>query len=152
MAYYSRKSARIPHYDYVSYNYYFVTICTHNRRCIFGSVGELSPVGQIAKEEILEISTHYSGVSVDHYVVMPNHIHMILVLQENAQNLNVVVGQYKSGVSRRAHKLRPELSVWQRSYHDHIIRNQTSYEKIWNYIEGNPSKWMEDCFYIDTSL
>ena len=152
MAYYSRKSARIPNYDYSTRNYYFITICTDNHRCIFGSVEKLSEFGEIAKEEILSITKHYQGVFVDYFIVMPNHVHMIIVLEENAPNLNQIVAQYKSGVSRRIHKRYPDISVWQRSYHDHIIRNQISYEKIWNYIQGNPLKWMEDCFYIDTAL
>ena len=152
MTYYSRKSARIPNYDYSTCNYYFITICTHNRKCIFGSAEKLNQAGEIAKEEILSLPKHYSGVLVDHFVVMPNHIHMIIVLEEKAPNLNQIIAQYKSGVSRRVHKIVPDIFVWQRSYHDHIIRNQSSYEKIWNYITENPLKWMEDCFYIDTAL
>ena len=152
MTYYSRKSCRIPNYDYSTSNYYFITICTDHRRCIFGSVEKLSKFGEIAKEEILSIPKHYDGVLVDHFVVMPNHIHMIVVLEEKAPNLNQIVAQYKSGVSRRIHHLFPDISVWQRSYHDHVIRNQISYENIWNYIQENPLKWVEDCFYIDTAL
>ena len=150
MTYYSRKSARIPNYDYTSCNYYFVTICTHNRKCIFGSVEKLNKSGEIAKNEIISLSEHYQSVLIDHFVVMPNHIHMIIILEEKGPNLNQIIAQYKSGVSRKIHTVFPIISVWQRSYHDHIIRNQASYEKIWNYIENNPLKWREDCFYINT--
>ena len=152
MTYYSRKSARIPNYDYSSCNYYFVTICTHNRQCIFGSGEKLSELGEIAKRGILNLSHHYNGVRVDHYVVMPNHVHLIIILEEKAPNLNQIIAQYKSGVSRQIHNICPNITVWQRSYHDHIIRNQISYEKIRNYIDGNPLKWKEDCFYTNTAL
>ena len=152
MTYYSRKSARIPNFDYSSCNYYFVTICTHNRRCIFGSVDQLNLLGKIARDMILKLPDYYTGVNIDHFVVMPNHVHFILVLEKSDNNLNQIIAQYKSGVSREIHKIDPNVSVWQRSYHDHVIRNQASYDKIWNYIEGNPQKWKEDCFYIDMNL
>jgi len=151
MAYYKRKTTRIPNYDYSSCNYYFITVCTHNRRCIFGLPNGLNQFGNIVREQIAKISSHYQGVYVDKYVVMPNHIHMILVLQreKDKSNVNQIIGQFKSGVSREIHKICPDIEVWQRSFHDHIIRNQKSYEKIWLYIEGNPLNWDRDCFYID---
>ena len=149
MAYYSRKSARIPNFNYASYHYYFVTICTHNRRCIFGDPGFLNIMGKIAQEQIIDIPNHYEKVSVDHFVVMPNHIHMIIKLESDQYNLNQIIAQYKSGVTRKIRESFSDISVWQRSYHDHVIRNQREYEKIWNYIDGNPLKWKEDCFFID---
>jgi hypothetical protein len=60
-----------------------------------------------------------------------------------------VVGQYKSYVSRSIHHIAPMLNVWQTSFHDHIIRNQHDYQRIWEYIDTNPQKWQEDCFYSD---
>ena len=147
--YYSRKSARIPDFDYSSNNYYFVTICAHNRRCIFGEPDCLNWMGKLVQEEIQKIPTHYASVLVDQYVVMPNHIHMIIVLEENSPNLNQIIAQYKSGVTRKIREQSPAVSVWQRSYHDHVIRDQKGYENIWNYIKGNPMNWSKDCFYID---
>jgi len=101
-----------------------------------------------------ELNIHYQGVRIDKMVVMPNHIHAIVVIgcgnkDGEYPSLNTVIGQYKSGVSRKIHGQLPDLTVWQRSYHDHVIRNRTDYEKIWNYIDGNPSKWIEDCYYIE---
>ena len=152
MTFYSRKSARIPNYDYSNCNYYFVTICTGNRRCIFGSANALSVFGKIAEEEIIQLCFHYEGVKIDKYVVMPNHIHMIVVLENSNHNLNQIIAQYKSGVTRKIRKYDRNLSVWQRSYHDHVIRNQTAYEKIWLYIEGNPMNWEKDCFFLDSNI
>ena len=149
MAYYKRKSPRIPGYDYSSSNYYFITICTQKHRCIFGSPNCLNQMGIIAETEIMNLSVHYETVLIDKFVVMPNHIHMILVIEEglNNPNLNQIVAQYKSGVTRKIREIFPDIRVWQRSYHDHVIRDQKGYEKIWTYIENNPLKWEEDCFY-----
>ena len=154
MTYYARKSTRIPNYDYSSCNYYFITICTHNRKCIFGTPEQLNDIGKTVNKHILQIEAHYQNVIVEKYVVMPNHIHIILALQEmkDSPNINQIVGQFKSGVSREIHKLIPEMEVWQRSFHDHIIRSQKSYEKIWLYIENNPVNWNKDCFFVDPSI
>ena len=142
MSYYTRKSPRIPNYDYSTQNYYFITICTHNRKCIFGNVFCLNQIGKIAEEHIRLISSHYQDVSVEKYVVMPNHIHMILELNCNGQyNVQQIIGQYKSGVSREVGRLFPDVEVWQRSFHDHVIRNQEDYNEVWEYIENNPAKW-----------
>ena len=149
-----RKSPRLPKYDYASDNYYFVTICTHNKKCIFGKPQELSRYGKIVEQHILALSDHFNGVHIDQYVVMPNHIHLIIVLGCNPHNrcdvsLETVIGLLKSGITRQIHKEEPEEKIWQRSFHDHIIRNQKSYEKIWLYIESNPQNWEKDCFYED---
>ena len=149
MTYYKRKSPRIPGYDYSSSNYYFITICTHEHRCIFGLPNCLNRIGRIAEKEIEDLNVHYENISIDKYVVMPNHIHIILVIEDSYKNpnLNQIVAQYKSGVTRKIREFLPNFKIWQRSYHDHVIRDQKGYEKIWTYIENNPLKWEEDCFY-----
>ena len=148
MEFYSRKSPRLPGYDYTTENYYFVTICTHNKECIFGRGNELSPYGEIVQQHLQELPMHYKQVQVDVFKVMPNHIHCILVLDAGADTgLDVVVGLFKSGVSKQIHKIDPDCKVWQRSFHERIIRSQQEYEKIWNYIQYNDQKWETDCFY-----
>ena len=147
-----RKSPRIPKYDYSSENYYFITICTHNKNCIFGLPENRTALGDLTQNHILKIETHYTGVIVDKFVVMPNHVHMIVVLKHGQRaSINHIIGQFKSGVTREARRKNPGLLIWQRSFHDHIIRNQSSYEKIWLYIENNPIEWKEDCFYQQNS-
>lgn len=143
-----RKSPRIPNYDYGLPNYYFITICTHNKNCYFGKCNILSEMGKIAEKCILSIPKFYSNVTVDHYVIMPNHIHVILIFKEATEKntLSRVIGQYKMAVTKNIHCVNPNIIVWQRSFYDHIIRNQHSYEKIWQYISDNPRKWEEDCF------
>ena len=143
-----RRSPRIPRYDYRTVNSYFVTICTHEKKCIFYSGGQLSECGLIAEECLRQIPGRYPGYRIDHCVVMPNHIHAIITIEtEGAKALSYVVGQYKSAVAKLIHRKNPGIAVWQRSFHDHVIRNQKRYELIWNYIETNPLRWNEDCFY-----
>ena len=143
-----RKNTRMKNFDYTSPNYYFVTVCTWEKKCIFGKPGEETQFGRIAETGIVKISKHYPDVSVEKYVVMPNHIHMILSLKERKTRLDRIVGSYKSYVTNEIHNYRPEITVWQRSFHDHVIRNEQAFQKIWLYIEGNPGNWEKDCFYV----
>jgi len=144
-----RKLPRLPGYDYSAENYYFVTVCTQQKRCLFGDGTALSPLGKLAESELLHISERIPGVRIDKYVVMPNHIHAIVVLgcdgaerSRPLPTLSTVVGLYKSGVSRLAGE-----PIWQKSFYDHIIRNEESYLEIWRYIDENPLKWREDELY-----
>ena len=152
MEFINRKSPRIPQYDYSTPNYYFITICTHNKDCIFGTPGQLNDYGKIAEQSLLKIPDLFSSVRIEKYFIMPNHIHAIFVLEEsksqNANNLAVILGQYKMTVTKKIRSMDPDKKVWQRSFHDHIIRNLKSFEKIWLYIENNPLKWEDDCFFV----
>ena len=145
----SRKHPRMKHFDYASPNYYFITICTWNKECIFGNPNGLSQWGTIAEAVILEIGGHFCNVRVDTYVIMPNHVHMILVLEGVTAGVPQIIGQYKSSVTRKIHETAPQQKVWQTSFHDHVIRNQRDYERIWLYIESNPQNWSKDCFFED---
>ena len=146
-----RKSPRIPEYDYSTPNYYFITICTHEKKCIFGNPGKLNALGKIAEECLLNIPKIYAGVHIDKYVVMPNHVHAIMVVNSDdvKKSISQIIGQYKMAVTKLIRQCEPEKIIWQRSFHDHIIRNQQRYELIWMYIENNPIKWVEDCFHPD---
>ena len=147
MPFYTRKSPRIPNYDYSNNNYYFLTLCTYGKKCIFGQLPEMNQLCTIVREHIDNISDYHNGVMVDKYVVMPNHIHMILVLQKSNISVNYIVAFFKTGVTKQIRRQYPNMRVWQRSFHDHIIRNQKDYERIWEYIDTNPLRWNEDCFY-----
>ena len=144
-----RKSPRIPNYNYGLPNYYFITICTHEKKCLFGKPGTLNLFGRYAEECILNIPKLHSEIKLDKYVVMPNHVHLILIISETKvkQSISTIIGQYKMAVTKKIREIHPDMDVWQRSFHDHVIRNQAGYEKIWQYIENNPIKWEEDCFY-----
>ena len=111
----------------------------------------LTPWGRIAEKAILEIPQHYPAISVDQYAVMPNHIHLLLQIKTDtdgrpmvAPTISTVVQQLKGVATKQIGK-----SVWQKLYHDHVIRDEHDYLKIWEYIENNPRRWQEDCFYPD---
>lgn len=142
-----RKNPRLKDHDYASENVYFVTICTHEKRCIFWNNGTQNELGNIAEQGIRQINQHYSDIDVRKYVVMPNHVHLIINVHEGKIRLDQAIGTYKAFVSRFIHRDFPEMIVWQKSFHDHIIRNEEEYQKIWLYIEANPMNWGKDCFY-----
>ena len=127
---------------------YFVTICTQNRKKILSSiVGDgfsvPKPYGIIAEEMIAQIPVKYPSVAVDKYVIMPDHIHLILRLctgadgrMVSAPTVSTVIGSMKRWVSRQAGS-----PLWQKSFYDHAIRNQQDYDEVWTYIENNPTKY-----------
>ena len=143
-----RKNPRMKQYDYTSHNYYFATICTRDKLCLFGSPAKLSPMGKIAADCLRNIPAHFPGVIIDKWVVMPNHIHAIVILPGTTTNLSNVIGQYKAAVTKESRAFYPNVQIWQTSFHDHVVRDQADYERIWTYIDTNPARWMDDCFYI----
>ena len=143
-----RKNPRIKGYDYATPGYYFVTICTYEKMRYFGMPQRLNALGKLAQKAFSQIPEHFQGVHVDKFVVMPNHVHAIIVIEEYGVSLSTIVGAYKSYVTREVHKIKPDIKLWQVSFHDHGIRDQRGYEKIWEYIDTNPLKWESDCFYV----
>ena len=146
-----RKPNRIPQYDYSLPNYYFVTICTHQKECIFGTADQLNGFGQIAAEHLTDIPQHFPNAIVDKFVVMPNHIHAIIILRDASadirKNLSIIIGQYKATVSQKLHQTMPGKTIWQKSFYDHIIRSEKGYQAAWRYIDENPVRW-----YINRGL
>ena len=150
MSFYKRR--RLINFDYSTKGAYFVTICTKNHEYLLWEDGaysedngyKLSECGKIIKFEIERISEKYPTLKVDNYVIMPNHIHLILIhVSDSVVDLSMVINQTKGKITREI-----GFSLWQPSFHDHIIRDDEEYEKIWNYIEYNPMKWNEDKYYI----
>ena len=133
-----------------------MTVCAFQKRHLFGSIrGEaivLSELGKIAESELAQIPLHFHGVNVGAYTVMPNHLHCIIVIDRPECNgqfttLSSVMGLYKSGVARRIHLLHPQMTVWQKSFYDHILRNDAAYREVLGYMEENPLKWELDEYY-----
>ena len=154
-----RKPNRLPDFDYNTPGAYFITICTKGHRCLFWNIvgasiarpqmSQLSAWGKVVDKAIREMPAHYPAISVDHYAVMPNHIHLLLQIQTDsngrpmvAPTISTVVQQFKGVVTKQIGQ-----SVWQKLFYDHVIRNQQDYDEIWKYIDNNPAKWKEDCFY-----
>lgn len=116
---------------------------------------ELNELGKIAENELLNIPNHFDCVKIDKYVIMPDHIHAIIIIGCDGETersrpfptLSTIVGLYKSGVSKRIHEFEPNIKIWQKSFNDRIIRNEKGYQEIWQYIDTNPQKWEEDSFY-----
>lgn len=162
----NRKLPRLHDYDYSAPGAYFITICTYNKQPIFGHIaissnGEAvmhySPIGTFAKQHLLDLPSHYENVKIDNWVVMPNHIHMLIRIEERinpfptaAYDIPNVVGKYKAAVTRTVgNAFMHSGKLWQTSFYDHIVRNEKDYQDIWQYIAGNPSKWLEDRFYCE---
>ena len=116
---------------------------------------QYSPLGKIAKQCLLDIESHYDCVKLDNWVIMPNHVHLLIRVEERIEpfptvkcDMSNVVGKYKAAVIRSARNAFMRIEkLWQTSFYDHIIRNETDYQEIWRYISGNPSKWLEDSIY-----
>lgn len=166
-----RKSPRLTGYDYTQAGAYFVTICTYQRQHLFGNISNermlLTQVGEIATERWYVLPEHHRGVELDAFVVMPNHMHGIIVVgtmpaSSGADNtgvvptgklaagsLGAVVGSYKSGVTRRIREALgvDDLIVWQGRYHDHIIRDERGLNAIRQYVHNNVALWQQDTFY-----
>ena len=155
-----RKPNRLTEYDYSTPNAYFITVCTQNRKNLFWTDVEavidrpenipLTNLGMMVKQVIYDITRHYPAITVDLAVVMPNHIHLLLQINTDADGrpmaaptISTVINQTKGIISKKA-----GFSVWQKGFYDHVIRGEQDYSDIWNYIEGNPGKWTEDKLYI----
>jgi REP element-mobilizing transposase RayT len=185
-------SARLQYWDYRWAGAYFITICTQNREHYFGEIHDgqmqLSGVGIMADILWYQIPHHSKNVELGAFVIMPNHVHGILILtdtndtvetlhvetlhvetlhatslpstkpsteQKNEQmamispksnSISTIVRSYKSAVTKHAHRLGFDFQ-WQTRFHDQIIRNDESFQKITNYIINNPANWQDDKFY-----
>ncbi len=154
-----RKPTRLKDYDYSNVGVYFVTVCVKDKKpLLWNNVGassarppeyRLSACGRIVDDAIRQIPIHYPDVNVDNYVVMPNHIHLLLSIEGNidgrallAPTISRVIQQMKGYVSKQIGH-----SIWQKLFIDHIIRNERDYIEHYTYIENNPIKWELDELY-----
>ncbi|MFH1321207.1 MAG: hypothetical protein ABII90_11225 [Bacteroidota bacterium] len=186
-----RRSIRLKGYDYSQAGLYFITICCQDRECRFGEIENdekiLNDAGKIANECWIEIPKHFPNSVLHEHIVMPNHVHGIIELTNDANvgtrhgvslhntdtpvgtshgmsqlqqqpntnqfgkpisgSVSVIINQYKSSVKRWCNKNGHEYFRWQSRFHDHIIRNEQSYQTISDYIINNPAKWKDDKFY-----
>ena len=147
-----RKKMRLQGYDYTYDNYYFITVCTKNKKKIFGEIqnGQMvyTNLGKIIDDIITTIPTVHDEVLIDKYVVMPNHVHLIISLENREREIGIpaIMRGFKSYTDRK-YKENSNEDLWQTSYYDRIIRNDKEYLKIWKYIDENILKWELDCYY-----
>lgn len=151
-----RHSIRIKDYDYSQNGMYFITICTKDKRKIFGNIKDekmlLSCNGIIAQKMLTKIEQlHKNLISIVEYVIMPNHIHCIVEFKENHKiNLRDFITSYKSLVTKNVKKIKYGYCdcVWQRNYYEHVIRNEKELYAIREYIQMNPIRWKKDSLYL----
>ena len=163
-----RRSLRLKGYDYSQPGAYFVTMCTQSRECLFGEIanGEmmLNEYGKLVEEEWLKTPGMRTQVELDAFVVMPNHLHAIIVIHEGAttmpmvgahssaplrrapQSLGSLIAGFKSAVTKHINMLQisPGFPVWQRNYYDHVVRDEDDINRIRQYIVNNPVRWAAD--------
>ena len=168
-----RKHNRLPGFDYSTDNLYFITSCVHNRDCCFGEIRNkdmmLNIFGEIAERQWQWITNHYPYVFSHAFVVMPNHIHLIIEIKSDQtcdvgtgrdlslqnrdpslpkiKSIPELIGAYKTTTSKQIHEAGMRNFAWQRSFYDRIIRDDEAYQNIKRYILSNPSKWNDDSFY-----
>jgi len=152
-------------YDYSQAGYYYVTICTQNKLPILSkiqagrgfdaAVVELSEIGRITEEQLLALQERYEFVRIDKHAIMPTHIHAIIVLLDDAAGasprptLTDIICAFKSLSTRLCNMLDnvQGRKLWQASFFEEVIRTESAYLQIWNYIDGNPSKWHDDIYF-----
>jgi REP element-mobilizing transposase RayT len=170
-----RRSIRLPGYDYTTAGAYFITICSWQRECLFGEVidntMQLSPYGKTVLFNWSILPKRYQNVALDNFIVMPNHIHGIVVLKDSPEinytesdrlalrkskiySLSEIVRGLKTFSARRINQMRylTGVSVWQRGYYEHIIRNEESLVAIREYIINNPLSWAKDELSLHNSV
>ena len=153
-----RKPNRLRDYDYSQDGYYFITICTRGRKEFFGNIREgkldLNRYGETVNQCWYDLPRHYPNGSLDSFVIMPNHVHGIIVIDnENVvgngfkpfptHGLSEIIRGFKTFSSR---KINEEIEIdnkfqWQKSFYDHIIQDERSLDLIKEYIQNNPLKW-----------
>lgn len=143
-----RKRNRLTDFDYSQNGAYFITVCSLQTRKVFSHVGELpeapvtlTPIGVIINDEISKLDSLYPGISVSSYVIMPDHIHMLIEISgayASGPTISRIVQQFKGAVTKRV-----QTAVWQKGFHDHVIRDDKDYLSRMQYIEENPKKWAQ---------
>lgn len=166
-----RKNIRLPGFDYSQNGAYFITICIENKECILSHIPrrgdprgrpevELTELGEICLQTFETIENTY-GIKIDNFVIMPNHVHFIAFLSsDNRETARVaptatvgaIVGAYKSLVANKWLTVCKSNNVfmgrlWQRNYYEHIIRDENDYLTKWQYIDENPARWEDDCYF-----
>ena len=160
----TRKSPRLKAFDYSTPGVYFVTICTYKMRMLFwekpmrpaleNHSENLNFAGKIADEIIRTLPKKFPVV-IDKYVIMPNHVHLMIRITEylNGTGANStlcrIISYTKREISLALRKNNIDEKIWHRSFYDHVVRNEKDYVRILSYIENNPKKWTEDRFYTE---
>ena len=165
----TRKNNRLPCYDYSQNGAYFITICTKNKKCILSRIVgggvldapkvNLTKFGNVVDERIRSMNDVYDHIKTEKYVIMPNHIHLLIHIYDRDKTCgkgtsrtpsptNALIPSYVSTLKRMCNRS-IGMDIWQRSYHDRVIRGEKEYQMIWQYVDTNPIRWELDCFYME---
>jgi REP element-mobilizing transposase RayT len=165
-----RRSIRLPHYDYSQPGAYFITIVTYRRALLFGQIVneemQLSESGKIADESWRAISEHFPFIELGAHIVMPNHVHGIILIRADADasarrgtiyrapterfqkpvvgSIPTIIRTYKAAVTRRIRRELNTKGIWQRNYYEHVIRNERDLQNKTDYMNANPLLWDQD--------
>ena len=160
----TRKNIRLKDFNYNSEGAYFITICTQNKICLLSHIMQttvldtpkihLTKYGEIANKVILQLSDFYNNVSVENFVIMPNHVHLLLFINYSSTTppetspQNSIISRFISTFKRFCNKEFGE-NIWQKRSYDHIIRNTSDFDEHLKYIYENPIRWTSDEFYTE---
>jgi len=160
-----RKHPRLDNYDYSSAGAYFITICTKDRRCVLSRIVgrglapaeeiEYTLFGEIAKQQLLLLEYRYPHLTIEQYVIMPNHIHIIMILDNKTAGasprptITDIICTYKSLTTIACKKNGFDGKLFQTSFYEHIIRDQNDGAEIAKYIYENPIKWQFDSLFVE---
>ena len=158
------KRNRLENYDYSTNGVYYLTICTEHRRQFLSRIVArgildapemaLSPIGRKTEESILFLDKNWESISVHNYVIMPNHVHLLVEVKctDGASGMpratGAVIPGFVSSLKRYTSR-NCRYKLWQTSYYDHVIRNDRDYQAKWEYIANNPARWLEDEYYFE---
>jgi putative transposase len=169
LAKYHRRSIRLDNYDYTENGAYFVTICTHERQCLFGNISGgamcLNEIGEIVQDVWLQTVEIRHEIMLDAFVVMPNHVHGVVLIRDDVKSparatrqsplhirgpQNRSLGSFIAGfksmctISIKKFLGARTIRMWQRNYYEHIIRSEKALDAIREYIHANPARWQDD--------
>ena len=147
-----RKHIRLTEYNYAEEGYYFITVCTNNHECLLSKIelcrGEhcspvLTSAGKIVEKYLKSMEKIYTNIKIDEYIIMPNHIHILLIIHKGQlHSISKIMQQFKGKITKEL-----QHTIWQKSFYEHIIRNEKEYLKIKEYIIHNPTNWAKDMYY-----
>ena len=144
----TRKKIRLNGYDYSKENMYFITICVKDRLELLGNIDEennieLTKEGNIVTQEIDKLGEIYKNIIIDEYIVMPNHLHILLLIKYRKEaSISKIIKHLKTNISREI-----KYSIWQKSFYEHIVRNEKEYLAIKEYIKNNVINWSKDKYF-----
>ena len=155
-----RKLHRLQTWDYSDPGYYYITICTNNKKKLLSRIQQNgleahsvpTPIGKYVLDCWNKIPQIYPHVKLDYFCLMPNHLHGIVILEEKTTSLSEIIRAFKSVTTRfynQSAKATDKNTLWQGSFYDEIIRNEEMLLEVRKYIYGNPSKWLEDDLFVE---